>query len=72
MTRAEKDHPLYRWRKAHGRSLTSLAGEVGCKQPYLSEIENRNKQPSLTLATRLQRATQLPVTDFLKKSEPAQ
>jgi transcriptional regulator with XRE-family HTH domain len=72
MARPEKDHPLYHWRKKHERSLTWLAGEVGCTQSHLSEIENRHNEPSLALATRLQRVTKLPVTVFLREPESAQ
>ena len=72
MARKQKDHPLADWREKHKRSLQSLASEVGCSQPHLSEIENRRNEPSLGLAARLQRVTGLPVTAFLKQPEAAQ
>ena len=71
MARPDKDHPLFHWRKAHQRSLTSLAGEVRCTQSHLSEIENWKNEPSLDLAARLHRATGIPMTSFIKQAEGA-
>jgi transcriptional regulator with XRE-family HTH domain len=67
MARTEKTHPLFHWRKQHGdRSLQSLADEIGCTQSFLSQIELGEKQPSLGMAARLHRATELPMEAFLK------
>ena len=68
MARTEKTHPLYLWRKQNGdRSLQSLADEVDCTPSFLSQIELGEKQPSLSMAARLQRATGLPMDAFLKE-----
>jgi transcriptional regulator with XRE-family HTH domain len=72
MARPDKDHPLYHWRKANQRSLTSLASEVECTQSHLSEIENWNNEPSLDLTARLHRATGIPMEKFVKQAEAAQ
>lgn len=73
MARTEKTHPLYFWRKANGnRSLQSVAAAVGCTQSFLSQLETREKQPSLTLATRLHRETGIPIEAFARDVEAAQ
>lgn len=72
MARPDKDHPLYHWRKARGRSLTSLAKEVGCTQSHLSEIENWNNEPSLSLTASLHEVTGIPMNAFVRQSEAAQ
>lgn len=72
MARPDKTHPLFHWRKANKRSLTSLAGEVECTQSHLSEIENWKNEPSLVLTARLHRATGIPMEQFVRQSEAAQ
>lgn len=69
MAKAEKTHPLFHWRKEKDKSLQSLADDLGCTQSFLSQIELGEKQPSLTMAARLQRATGLPMEAFLKEAE---
>jgi transcriptional regulator with XRE-family HTH domain len=68
MARPEKTHPLYHWRQQNGRMpLQKLAGEVGCTQSHLSEIENGKNDPSLELAVKLSRATGIPVEKFSRE-----
>lgn len=47
-----KRHPLKRWRFEYGCSGEELAAMVGINKSYLSEIENRKKEPSLSLANK--------------------
>lgn len=73
MSRPEKTHPLFHWRKANGNiSLQRLADDLDCTQSFLSQIETGQKQPSLTLAVRLRDKTGIPVEAFAKQAEAAQ
>jgi transcriptional regulator with XRE-family HTH domain len=72
MAKTEKTHPMFFWRKANDRSLQSVADELGCTQSFLSQIELYEKQPSLTMATRLCRVTGIPVEQFARNVEAAQ
>ena len=56
---------LRRWRKDNGHTLGSLAGRVKVVPSYISDIENGNRFPSLALAVRLSRATDIPVKDLV-------
>jgi transcriptional regulator with XRE-family HTH domain len=72
MSRPEKTHPLFHWRKANGNvSLQDLADDLKCTQSFLSQIETGLKQPSLTLAVKLSDLTGIPVEAFAK-TEAAQ
>jgi transcriptional regulator with XRE-family HTH domain len=65
MARTEKTHPLFHWRKANGNvSLQKLAGDIGCTQSFLSQIETHQKQPSLKTAMKLREKTGLPLEAF--------
>lgn len=44
-------HPLVRWRFEHGLAIRAAAKIFGIGQSYLSEIENRKKEPTLRLAS---------------------
>lgn len=66
MSRPEKTHPLYRWRKERRISLQALADQVEASQPHLSEIENWNNTPSLELTSHLSRVTGLPMEAFVR------
>jgi len=68
MARPPKTHPLYLWRKQCGRSLHEIAGLVGCTQPHLSEIENGNNMPSLSLAAKLHDLTGIDIKEFAKEA----
>jgi transcriptional regulator with XRE-family HTH domain len=73
MARTEKTHPLFHWRKANGNiSLQKLAGNIGCTQSFLSQIEAYQKQPSLKTAMLLREETGLALEDFVKQTEPVQ
>jgi transcriptional regulator with XRE-family HTH domain len=55
-------HPLTRWRFRNGRmSLAELGRRVKASAPHLSDIENGVKNPSIELAERLTKETQLSV-----------
>lgn len=65
------DHPLRAWRNEQRKTLARLSGEVGCSASHLSEIENGNNEPSLALAAKLSKATEIPIDRFVKQSEVA-
>lgn len=71
MARPEKTHPLYHWRKLHGKTLQALADDLDVTQSHLSEIENWNNEPSLELAARLHDTTGIPMALFVKRTESA-
>jgi len=66
------DHPLRRWRKEHKKTLADLAGTVRVTSSHLSEIENWKNEPSLDLASRLQRETGIEMSAFVKPGEVTQ
>jgi transcriptional regulator with XRE-family HTH domain len=68
MSRPEKNHPLFHWRKANGNvSLQSLADKVGCTQSFLSQVETGIKRPSLKTAMKLHAQTGIPLEQFAKE-----
>lgn len=50
-------HPLKRWRFEHGLTIKETAAMLDCTQGYLSEIENRKKEPTLTFAAAIVKLT---------------
>ncbi len=72
-----KEHPLGQWFKAKkeaGERLPQrdLAKQVGCAPSRLSQIINDCGTPSLALASRLSKATGIPLDKFVKQDEAAQ
>lgn len=60
-------HPLTRWRFENGRmSLAALGKKVKASAPHLSDIENRTKNPSVGLLTRLADVTKLPMDQIAR------
>jgi transcriptional regulator with XRE-family HTH domain len=60
MAKKKPIHPLTRWRFENGRmSLAALGKKVKASAPHLSDIENRSKNPSVGLLTRLADTTKL-------------
>jgi transcriptional regulator with XRE-family HTH domain len=57
-------HPIKEWRKANGKTLAELAGDVGVSPSHLSEIENGNNEPSLELAVKLSTRTGIEISSF--------
>ena len=45
-------------------TLAELAALVKVNKSYLSEIETRQKEPSLQMAIRLSKRTKIPVEEF--------
>lgn len=64
-------HPLREWRTANGKTLADVAGAVGVTPSHLSEIERDLNDPSLALASRLSKATDIPIDKFVKLIEVA-
>lgn len=62
-------HPLRAWRlnQEPRKTLTGLAADVSVTPSHLSEIENWNNEPSLDLAARLHRVTNIPMAEFVKQ-----
>lgn len=62
------NHPLRAWRfgQTPRKTLTSLAEEVGVTATHLSEIENWNNDPSLTLAHRIHTITGIDLEEFVR------
>jgi len=65
-------HPLREWRKEHDKTLATLAGGVGVTPSHLSEIERGLNDPSLALASKLSKATGIPIDRFVKQDGAAQ
>lgn len=65
------NHPLRAWRfeQTPRRTLTALAEELGVTASHLSEIENWNNEPSLTLASRLHNITGIDMKEFARPEE---
>jgi transcriptional regulator with XRE-family HTH domain len=62
-------HPLTRWRFENGQmSLAALGKKVKASAPHLSDIENRTKNPSVGLLTRLTDYTKLPMEQIARAS----
>lgn len=62
-------HPLTRWRFENGQmSLATLGKKVKASAPHLSDIENRTKNPSVGLLTRLADITKLPMDQIARAS----
>ena len=60
MSKKKAIHPLTRWRFENGRmSLAALGKKVKASAPHLSDIENRTKNPSVGLLTRIADVTHL-------------
>lgn len=70
MTKRKKKkaiHPLTRWRFENGRmSLAALGKKVSASAPHLSDIENRTKNPSLALLTRIFDVTKVPMEQIAR------
>ena len=64
-------HPLRTWRKANGKTLADVAEDVSVTPSHLSEIERGLNEPSLALAARLSKATDIPLDKFVKHTEAA-
>lgn len=60
------DHPLRVWRTRENKKLTEVAKAVGVVPSHLSQIENGSRSPSLALAAKLSRETDIPVEAFAK------
>jgi len=60
-------HPLKRWRFENGFTLKDLARRLQCTNGYLSQIENRQKEPSLSFANEIVKIAggALQLSDFL-------
>lgn len=54
-----KIHPLRRWRFEHMITLDQLARGCRSSKGYLSQLENYTRRPSVYMATRLARTTQV-------------
>jgi transcriptional regulator with XRE-family HTH domain len=65
----EHVHPLRLWRREQGKTLTELAEAVGVTASHLSEIERGLNDPSLALAARLSRETNIPIDQFVRDSQ---
>jgi len=50
-------HPIKRWRFENGLTGEEAAEKFGMNKSYLSEIETRKKEPSLSLASKIVRLT---------------
>lgn len=61
---AKKRHPFRIWRKARAKTLADIAADVGCVPSYISDIERGEKQPSLTVASKLSRMSGIPIDKF--------
>jgi transcriptional regulator with XRE-family HTH domain len=59
-------HPLRAWRASHGKTLVQVAGVVGVTPSHLSEIERYENTPSLALAAKLSRETEIPLAQFVR------
>jgi transcriptional regulator with XRE-family HTH domain len=63
----KKLHPLTRWRFENGRlSLAALGKKVKASAPHLSDIENRAKNPSVDLLTRIADVTKLSMDEIAR------
>ena len=58
-----KHHPLKRWRFENGLTMAETAKLLDCAQSYVSEIENRKKEPTLSFADKIVSMT-LGAVDF--------
>jgi transcriptional regulator with XRE-family HTH domain len=58
------NHPVRRWRKDNGKTLSALAGKVGVTPSHLSEIERGLNHPSLDLTAKLKAETGLPAEEI--------
>lgn len=61
-------HPLREWRKEKGVTLSEVAAMVAVTPSHLSEIERGLNEPSLALAARLSKATEIPLDRFVKEA----
>ncbi len=63
---------LRTYRQAKGQTLATLAAEIGCSVPMLSELERGKRTPSLRTVARIEAATARKVTaaDFMPEPVP--
>jgi len=59
--------------KASGKTRSSWAEELGIAKSYLSDLLNGNRQPSLSLAFRIERLTDgaVPAASWITPEAPA-
>ena len=67
----ETVHPLRRWRKANGVTLTMLASMVGVTPSHLSDFERGRNGASMALLKRLHQATdgQVEIAEIVEAAE---
>ena len=60
-------HPLRAWRENNGWTLARLSTHLGVVPSHLSQIERHpDKEPSLSLASKLSELTGIPISKFVK------
>jgi DNA-binding XRE family transcriptional regulator len=62
--------PLAFWRKHRGLTQADIAREIGVSQPYLAQLENGQREGSVSVYQRLARRLSLSVDELLP-DEPA-
>ena len=62
--------PLAFWRKHRGFTQTDMAREIGVSQPYLAQLENGQREGSVSIYRRLAKSLGLSVDELLPE-EPA-
>jgi DNA-binding XRE family transcriptional regulator len=60
-----REHPLKVWREFRGFTQQQLAERARISKPYLSQIENRAREPSVSVLKRLAAALKLDVEDLI-------
>jgi transcriptional regulator with XRE-family HTH domain len=65
-------HALRQWRKEHDKTLADLARAIGVTPSHLSEIERGLNEPSLALAAKLSRETEIPIEQFVRQEAAAE
>lgn len=58
-------------RRARGLTLAALGERVGRQAPYLSQLENGKREPTLSLLGALARALEVPTADLLRPDPPS-
>lgn len=71
------EHPLEQWlrsRREAGQPVRKrdLAREVGCSPSRITQILKYGSEPSLALAAKLSRRTEIPMDRFVRQSEAVQ
>lgn len=59
------DNPIRVWRAYRGMTQAALAAQAGIGQPFLSQLENGKRSPSIALARRIARALALDIEEII-------